>query len=157
MDVTSAGKWGFKPNAMNRIIRYRDRIETVAYSLFFPVHSAGHGYGFDCDAQGNVDADKLNPAARANFEMCKRDHAGIAIVQTIRGHDIEPGLMKCDCGRTHEIWDHHDITCEKCGRSYNSAGQQLAHPSQWGEETGETAGDYWRGVGDPEGAFSEDY
>ena len=64
-----------------------------------------------------------------------------------------PGLMQCDCGRKIEIYDHRDLHCGKCGRDYNSAGQQLADRSQWGEETGETAMDYDLGAAgyrDPE-------
>lgn len=49
--------------------------------------------------------------------------------------------LKCDCGRKHEdIRLAEDVQC-MCGRMYNGSGQALAHPSQWGEETGERFGD----------------
>ena len=70
--------------------------------------------------------------------------------------NIVPGLMRCDCGAELDMErPGADIHCA-CGLSYNSAGQQLAHRSQWGEETGETAEDYDRGFADPERAFNED-
>jgi uncharacterized Zn finger protein (UPF0148 family) len=34
-----------------------------------------------------------------------------------------------------------DVQCPGCGQQYNSFGQRLAPPSQWGEETGESYGD----------------
>lgn len=71
--------------------------------------------------------------------------------------DIIPGLMKCDCGDELEMYrPGGDIHCGSCPRSYTSSGQLLAHRSQWGEETGETAADYDRGVADPDRAFSEE-
>lgn len=130
---------------LSRITVYRDRVFEECHSLFFPVHSPGHGYGFDCDAAGNVDVEKLPPAARANFDMCQRDHAGIADIRSWTSERTIPGEMECDCGKKLQIWDWRDLHCP-CGRSYNSAGSLLAPRSQWGEETGETASDYDRGL-----------
>lgn len=63
---------------------------------------------------------------------------------------------KCDCG---EYLPSHgpgrDLSCDKCGRDYNSSGQRLAPRSQWGEETGETAEDFDAGVNNPERSFDE--
>lgn len=136
---------------MSRIIRYRDFTTVQVSRLWFPIYSATHGMAFDCDANGNVDVDKLNPAARTNYEMCKRDHLDIQEIQTWDSRETVPGILQCDCGAKHEIWDHHDITCERCGESYNSAGQKLAPRSQWGEETGESAFDYDLGAAGFEG------
>lgn len=75
-----------------------------------------------------------------------------------RDAEGRPLEMICDCGKT---LDHGgpgaDIECQHCGREYNSAGQLLAPRSQWGEETGETAQDYYRGFNDPQHAFDGDY
>lgn len=75
-----------------------------------------------------------------------------------RDEDGRPATMLCECGRTLPFEaPGADIECQKCGREYNSAGQLLADRSQWGEETGETAQDYYRGFNDPEHAFDGDY
>jgi hypothetical protein len=50
---------------------------------------------------------------------------------------------KCKCGATVEF-GHFTNTCDKCDRDYNSSGQELAHRSQWGEETGESLSDILR-------------
>jgi hypothetical protein len=49
----------------------------------------------------------------------------------------------CECG-TEVYLDGFTCPCDGCGRDYNSAGQELAPRSQWGEETGESLGDILR-------------
>lgn len=133
---------------MSRVIRYRERRESVTYGLFFP-HEKGKfssGFCFDCDEGGNVNVESLNPVARSNYEMCIRDRQGWQQVMTFRNSYWDSGLIKCDCGE--EIETHSpgaDVYCEKCRREYNSSGQLLAHRSQWGKETGETHLDYDQG------------
>lgn len=58
------------------------------------------------------------------------------------------------CGETLDL-SAFTNTCARCGRDYNSMGQELAPRSQWGEETGEPwyAGDL--GYADPDSAFDE--
>ena len=73
-----------------------------------------------------------------------------------RDEDGRPIAMRCDCGKTLDIEGCGDVECQKCGAEYNSAGQRLAPREQWGEETGETAADYYRGYNDPEHAFDGD-
>lgn len=66
--------------------------------------------------------------------------------------------MECPCGALIDCEGNRpgaDVDCPKCGREFNSAGQELAPRSQWGEETGESASDYDRGFNDPEGAFAD--
>ncbi len=64
---------------------------------------------------------------------------------------------RCHCGaRVETNGPGRDFDCFKCHRSFNSAGQELADRSQWGEETGETAADFDRGNANPERAFDED-
>lgn len=55
-----------------KIISKRERIETITYTRFFQREgvSEGSGAAFDCDANGNVDVDKLQPAGRKNYEDC---------------------------------------------------------------------------------------
>lgn len=75
---------------------------------------------------------------------------------TKRTEDGRPEEYRCDCGATMD-WEGpgRDVHCDRCGAEYNSAGQLLAPRSQWGEETGETAADYDRGVNDPSHAFDD--
>lgn len=54
-------------------------------------------------------------------------------------HCREPAIGKCHCGR-EVILSGFTCACD-CGADYNSAGQQLAPRSQWGEETGESVAD----------------
>jgi hypothetical protein len=145
---------------MSRILKYREPVDKVEYSVFFPhpdSRDESHGYGFECDKDGVVNVDALNVTALANYEKCLNDPAYNDRKRILERTftDWEPGLMKCDCEKELEMhgggWDIH---CE-CGRAYNSGGQLLAHPSQWGEETGETASDYYEGVANPERAFDE--
>lgn len=67
-------------------------------------------------------------------------------------------FYQCACGCTIDAnGPGRDIQCPRCHTEYNSAGQTLAPREQWGEETGETAADYDRGVNDPGHAFDGDY
>lgn len=73
-----------------------------------------------------------------------------------REEDGRPIELQCDCGARLDmegLRPGSDVECDRCGREYNSAGQLLADRSQWGEETGETAQDYYQGFNDPEHAF----
>jgi hypothetical protein len=60
--------------------------------------------------------------------------------------------IKCDCGAS-VVCEGFTNVCGRCGAFYNFSGQQLAHPSQWGDETGESFddnGNYVIGSGDPD-------
>jgi hypothetical protein len=57
-------------------------------------------------------------------------------------------VITCRCG-ARVYCDGFTNTCS-CGRDYNWNGQLLAPRDQWGEETGETAGEILAG-GDPFG------
>lgn len=61
---------------------------------------------------------------------------------TITRYEI-PRIGRCHCGAEVELM-YFTNTCEKCGRDYNTAGQELAPREQWGEETGESLGDILR-------------
>jgi hypothetical protein len=110
---------------------------------FLYVGERSWGFAFDCDADGNVDVDKLNPDARANWEACLTgtSREGRAVVDTgvesvdrVIRHTAEG---RCECGRTVHLVSYFANPCP-CGREYNFDGQELAPRSQWGEETGES-------------------
>lgn len=67
-----------------------------------------------------------------------------------------PEGLTCDCGTFLDYpGPGRDYYCPHCHRDYNSAGQRLAPRCQWGEETGETAADYFDGVANPERALED--
>jgi len=109
----------------------------------------GCGLGFDCDEHGNVNVDALQPAGRANYEAALTGFVdGEPIVdkgvRSWKSTQREPSVGQCNHCRREVILDGFTNTCE-CGIDYNSAGQELAPRSQWGEETGETAADILMG------------
>ena len=74
---------------------------------------------------------------KCRAENVKSPVVGVQVERT----KYVPGRVdvKC-CGHWLEC-DRFTNTCDHCGRDYNFSGQLLAHRSQWGEETGETASD----------------
>jgi hypothetical protein len=112
----------------------------------------GAGFSFECDEKGNVDADSLNEAARENYQKCIDGTNDVLDKGVLRYENnwTEYPIGKCACGEEIEMYEHGacGIDCEKCGRIYNSSGQELAPRSQWGYETGECLADIERG-GDP--------
>ena len=138
-----------------RIITPSDSGVSTSYHRLFNEASYGSyqfrgGYGFDCDASGNVDVSKLQPPARDAFEQltktgmvngCKYIDLGVSKSENC--YRI-PAVGACNaCNRPVTLAGFTN-TCE-CGADYNSAGQQLAPREQWGEETGETAADILQG------------
>lgn len=109
------------------------------------------GFAFDSDEHGTVNIEALNPDARASWDACIAGRMGDREIVDRGVHTWQqviwhPAEGRCTCGRLVTL-DRGDTSCE-CGRDYNSAGQELAPRSQWGEETGESYADITRG-GDP--------
>lgn len=117
-------------------LTHRTRHETTHHALnFWSRENTGWGMGFDCDAAGNP---VLTDANRANYERTRQDPAFYSPqVQTWKNVWYEPATIRCDCGSTLSLDDAMTNRCDRCGQFYNGSGQRLAHPSQWGEETGE--------------------
>lgn len=42
-----------------------------------------------------------------------------------------PGIIQCDCGRKIEVYDSHDVECDRCHAEYNSSGQALKQRPSW--------------------------
>lgn len=62
------------------------------------------------------------------------------VVEERKHTHTTPAVGECNgCGRDVELHGFTN-TCA-CGIDYNMSGQQLAHRSQWGEETGESVSD----------------
>jgi hypothetical protein len=133
---------------MATFLRPSKRVTRVTYDRHFEyADTPGAGFGFPCDEQGNLgDEDgALSELALANYAAClageingyKMIDCGIRRFENIY---TEPAMIECvDCQRV-VILAYDAVHCE-CGRYYNLSGQALSDPSNWGEETGETAAD----------------
>lgn len=64
------------------------------------------------------------------------------------GREVTRLVVRCDCGL--KVYCTGDINPCECARDYNLSGQVMAPRSHWGEETGETAADILRPIGDDE-------
>lgn len=138
-----------------RIIKQADSGWTTSYHHMWnrAEHGTGEfrsGYSFDCDASGNVDVSKLQPPARDAYEQLTATSAvdghpfHCLGVEKIDHHYRIPAVGACNRCDKPVTLSGFTNTCD-CGADYNSAGQELAPRSQWGEETGETADDILRG------------
>lgn len=104
-----------------------------------------NGYGFPCDANGNVLPLKCE-AARKNLAYC-REHpdefvrAGEILTYRIRYKEPAHGI--CTCGQDVPLTDEYcgACQCHICGRWYNLFGQELLPPDQW--ETDPSEEEYW--------------
>lgn len=138
-----------------RIIKQSERGVSVSYHRLFNEAQYGAarfrgGYGFECDASGNVDVSKLQPPARDAWQQLMRDctvdgrkYIDLGIDRREQSYYLAAVGECIRCNRPVEL-SHFTNTCE-CGADYNMSGQVLAPRSQWGEETGETADDILRG------------
>lgn len=112
----------------------------VEYELCF---DDGHnnGYGFPCDASGNL----LNEEQRETVawllerpQMFSRFNEVVRFERKYR----EPARGTCICGRELTLYDEYYGACScECGRWYNLFGQELLPPEQWEMEPYEE--EYW--------------
>ena len=159
---------------MIKIIRERSIEEIISYDRNFAYENRGTGgFSFPSDEHGNVDLEKLQPAAQASYAACLAGE-----IEVVRGQQWEydaddeyvpvPGtgirclerivdlgvcksihhythcrIGECHCGAEVAL-EGFTNTCDNCGRDYNMSGQLLANRSQWGEETGESLSDILR-------------
>lgn len=128
---------------MIQIIRNRERKEEIEYVHdFVCVDDPSRGYAVNCNGSG----DPVDKGARKRYEELQQEvKAGKLRYKGLRmfAHRwTEPAVGRCYCSR-EVVLDGFTNTC-RCGRDYNFAGQELAHRSQWGEETGEHPADILR-------------
>lgn len=99
------------------------------------------GYSIPCDSAGVPDRGQMSDYQRRAL-LFVQQYPELFRKPTVRrietGYTV-PMRIKCDCGVELDV-PAFTNTCY-CGRDYNSCGQLLAPRSQWGEETGESAGD----------------
>lgn len=102
----------------------------------------GAGFAFDCDEEGRINEAGLAPEALENLDKCRNGTFDV-VDQGIRVYEWtyrEPSWGRCCCGEEVAL-EGFTNTCRRCGRDYNSAGQELAPRSQWGWDTGESLSD----------------
>jgi hypothetical protein len=124
-----------------QIVRHAYSAVVVSHQLVFQRlnDTAGSGFAFPCDADGNVETTELSTAGRHNLQNLR---AGLMpgyaqpYVDRTERRVLKPSIGKCECG-CHVELSGFTNTCSDCGRDYNSAGQLLRDRREWGEETGE--------------------
>lgn len=116
---------------------YRPRTteEEVTYELTFD-DGMYNGFGFPCDAEGNIPED-MNEAAKKNLAYCLehpekfvRFNKVVKFVRRIR----VPARGTCKCGADIALYDEYYGACQcpYCGQWYNTSGQELLPPDKWG-------------------------
>lgn len=126
------------------------RVYTTHYELEF-VRDYGMGLepcaGFETGPDFKLDVDSLNEWQRANYESCIAGENGVVPTPIKREYETsywEDGHGTCECGR--EVYLQLSLVNEcECGREYNASGQQLAHRSRWGDDTGESVSEILQG------------
>lgn len=115
------------------ILKRREHVETIEYTLEYNRIGCSGGYSFPCDKDGNFFDNPSNPAMKVSYNEVKVDpNYTFKCISKNRYSHIEPAVGKCKCGRTVYLdYDYgHGIDCD-CGRIYNMSGQELAPRSQW--------------------------
>lgn len=128
---------------MAKIISHRHREEVTEWERRFD-RGDGGGYGFSCDKDGNPkDPSKAERIRECVLDPTLKDRG---IVMWKR-HVSHPTIIECNgCHKELHLWDSMTNECD-CGRFYNGGGQELQHPRNWGEETGERFDDHGNYIG----------
>lgn len=89
------------------------------------------GFAFDCDVQGNILLDQLQPEAAENLRKCQDGTYAVTCkgIQDYSYNFLDEAVGQCLCGRQVALYGFTN-PCE-CGLAYNSCGQLLAPRSQW--------------------------
>ena len=123
----------------------RERKTIIEFELVFD-DGANNGFGFPCDAQGNL-LPGLSEAAHENLEYAMQHPEKFVrfnkVVKYCRSY-TEPARGTCSCGAEVELWDQYygACQCEKCGQWYNLYGQELVPPDQWETDPSEEEYDW---------------
>jgi hypothetical protein len=128
-----------------KIISHRQRIEEVEYFIFYEyVEQPGAGFMFPANQHGDLLVDEMSEEGMENYEKCDSEEYPVVYhgLQRSVNRYWEPAVGECSCGR-EVVLEGNTNQCG-CGSYYNQIGQQLSHPSNWGEETGEHPSDILR-------------
>jgi len=137
----------------------RKKVHVVSFVMSFDYPGRrGCGYGFPCNAKGEIYIADLHPSAKENLELCLKGGTEDQPIQpgylVDMSHDYwESGTCRCDrCRSVVQLDDAWLNTCDNCGADYDGKGSLLAPREQWGEETGESLADIL-GPADPREDF----
>lgn len=99
-----------------------------------------------CGFQGTTGTWKAHDGEEGNWCYKCREKSVKSALRTVQVEDVrwERGWTEVKCCGAWMACDGFTNTCDRCGRDYNSSGQELAPRSQWGEETGESLADILR-------------
>ena len=117
---------------MGQIIRERERKTSTWYCINF--YAEGElCSGYDCDKDGNILKDKINPCAYNNY---LKDIANPNLKHCVNKYSqsyTENPLFRCDCGEEFELYNEYmgSCQCSKCHRWFNIFGQSLNPPETW--------------------------
>jgi len=134
---------------MLEITKQRETVTVTEHEQVYEwVDCPGAGFSFPVNDKGEIMIDGMTDLAKENLKLCQtgqmRSKSGATVIDKgIRSYTrrwIEPAEARCICGHIIQLGSFTN-TCERCSRDYNFNGASLAPRSQWGEETGETAGD----------------
>jgi len=129
------------------IIQHRELIEDISYELcyWYKDNIGNWGFGFPCDEHGNVLLDQMADVAIENYEKCRAGSNDTVIggVKRRVSRWWQDRIGRCHCGADVYL-NNFTNECDNCGRLFNSSGQELSDPSNWGEETGEHPADILR-------------
>ena len=132
---------------MTNFIRRAEHHTELTYWREFTFRGSDHaGFGFPCDAVGNVDRVALPERARANLDRCLSSDLDV-VDRGVRVEErrwTDPAVIRCRCGRAEVELASFTNSCAGCGRDYNSDGSLLVPREQWGEETGESLAEILR-------------
>lgn len=130
-----------------RIISHGRKVEEFSYFIFYEwVEELDSGFMFPCNEYGEIDFDSMSQEALDNYEKCEVEEYEV-VYQGLRrcvNRYWEPAIGECFCGK-EVVLGSNTNQCE-CGQYYNSIGQELSDPKNWGEETGEHPTDILREV-----------
>lgn len=111
---------------MIQIIKQRERIECNRYQLFFQMRALkGSGYMFDCDVLGIILDSSIKAYQKVKDQLNDREVYNSPVVEILNHSYVEPAIGLCHCGSEVTLSDPMDNDCRKCGRIYNSSGQEV--------------------------------
>lgn len=122
-----------------KIVSHKRRVEEVEYYIFYEyVEELDAGFMFPCNQDGEINFNELPKEALENYEKCESEEYEV-VYQGLRrmvNRYWEDAIGECSCGELVTLSTNSN-QCLKCKAWYNSGGQQLSDPREWGEETGE--------------------
>lgn len=116
-----------------KIIRPRNRVESVSYHLFYERRSMpGGGFSFLCDNDGNIIGDEFKSQEERVAQARELEAEGTFFSPSKRAtyhSHTEAAIGECeDCGKEVALAYGLDNTCE-CGANYNMSGSRVIHSS----------------------------